>query len=73
MFLAGPSCRGKVAISLGFSFAFQPGRKTSGQTHGKNQEGKQQTAQTIGRKNSGIPHHENRKCLHYFGNVGKQN
>ena len=73
MFLAGPSCRGKVAISLGFSFAFQPGRETHGQTHGKKQQGKQQTVQTIGRKSSDIPHHETRKCLHYFGNVGKQN
>ena len=73
MLSAGSSCKGKVAISLGFSFAFQPGRKTRGQTHGKNQEGKQQTAQTIGRKSSGIPHHENRKCWHYSGNFGKQN
>ena len=69
MFSAGPSCKGKVAISLGFSFAFQRGSKIRGQTH----EGKQQTVQTIGRKSSGIPHHENRKCLHYFGNLGKQN
>ena len=41
MFLAGSSCKGKVTISLGFSFAFEPGRKIRGQTHGKNQEGKQ--------------------------------
>ena len=73
MFSAGPSCKGKVAISLGFSFAFQRGRKIRGQTHGKKHEGKQQTVQTIGTKSSGIPRHEHRKCLHYFGNFGKQN
>ena len=73
MFLVGPSCKGKITISLDFSFAFQPGRETHGQTHGKKQQGKQQTVQTIGRKISGIPHHKTRKCLHYFGNVGKQN
>ena len=38
MFSAGPSCKGKVAISLAFSFAFQLGRKTRGQTHGKNRK-----------------------------------
>ena len=73
MFSAGPSCKGKVTISLGFSFAFQRGRKVRGQTHGKNHEGKQQAVQTIGRKNSDIPHHENREYLHYFENFGKQN
>ena len=57
MFLAGPSCKGC---------------KIRGQTHGKNQEGKQQTVQTIGRKNSGFPDHENRTYSHYFGNFGKQ-
>ena len=57
----------KVKIFLGFSFAVQ--RR---QTHGKNHEGKQQTTQTINRKGSGIPHHENRKYLHYFGKFGKQ-
>ena len=73
IFSAGPSCKGKVAISLGFNFAFQPSRKTRGQTHGKYQKGKEQTVQTIGRKGSDFPDHENRKCLHYFGNFGKQN
>ena len=48
------------------SVSIEPGRKTRGQTHGKNQEGRQQTAQIIGRKSSGIPHHENRTYLHYF-------
>ena len=39
MFSIGPSCKGKVAISLGFSFAFQRGRKIRGWTHGKKYEG----------------------------------
>ena len=55
------------------SVSIEPGRKIRGQTHGKNQEGRQQTMQTIGRKSSGIPRHENRICLHYFGTIGKQN
>ena len=73
MFSTGPSCQGKVAISLAFTFAFQPGRKIHGQIHGKNQEGKHQTMQTIGRKKSDFPDHKNRKWLHYFSNFGKQN
>ena len=48
------------------SVSIEPGHKTRGQTRGKNQEGRQQTVQTIGRKSSGIPHHENRKCVRYF-------
>ena len=60
IFSVGPSCKGKVAIFLGFSFAFldRPMIKTH--------EGKQQTAQIIDRKNSGIPYQENRKYLHLF-------